>query len=96
LFTTQKSNIVSIKGRKTQQETLRSNRMESAMRACLAMLALIPLLLSSGAQAGSSQSAPTKYSHDPNGKLVRSVVWTRPVGIREFSSSSARRSAPGR
>ena len=63
-----------------------------------AALALMVLSLSSAAQAGSSQSAPTKYSHDPNGRLVRAVVWTRPVGIREFSSSAARRgrSAPGR
>jgi hypothetical protein len=60
-----------------------------------AMLALIwGALLLSSAQAGSSQSAPTKYSHDPNG--IRSVVWTRPVGVREFSSSRRAKRAPGR
>lgn len=64
--------------------------MRSFFVAITAALALLSLALSSGAKAGSSQSAPTKYSHDPNGNLVRSVAWTRPVGIREFSSSSAR------
>jgi hypothetical protein len=72
--------------------------MRGSLAAMTAALALLSLSLSSAVQAGSSQSAPTKYSHDPNGKLVRAVVWTRPVGIREFSSSSPRhgRGAPGR
>jgi hypothetical protein len=62
-----------------------------------AVLALVwGALLLASAQAGSSQSAPTKYSHDPNGKFVRSVVWTRPVAVREFSSSRPAKRAPGR
>jgi hypothetical protein len=62
-----------------------------------AMLALLPgVFLISSAQAGSSQSAPTKYSHNPNGNLVRSVVSTRPVAVREFSSSRPAKRAPGR
>jgi hypothetical protein len=61
------------------------------------VLALIGgAVLLSSAQAGSSQSAPTKYSHDPNGNLVRSVVATRPVAVREFSSSRPAKRAPGR
>jgi len=76
--------------------------MEGKMRSLLAVTAALALLslalVSFGAQAGSSQSAPTKYSHDPNGKLIRAVVWTRPVALREFSSSSTRpsRGAPRR
>jgi hypothetical protein len=64
-----------------------------------AVLALaLGVLLVASAQAGSSQSAPTKYSHNPNGKLIRSVAWTRPVAVREFSSSRTRspRGAPPR
>jgi len=70
--------------------------MRSSLAAITAALALVSLVSVSGAQAGSSQSAPTKYSHDPNRTIVRSVVWTRPVAIGEFSSSSARRHAPRR
>jgi hypothetical protein len=71
--------------------------MRGFFAAITAALALVLLASSPGAQAGSSQSAPTKYSHNPN-RGVSPVVWTRPVAIREFSSSSARpaRSGPGR
>lgn len=70
--------------------------MRSSLAATAAVFALLSsTALISSAQAGSSQSAPTKYSHNPNRNVVTPVVWTRPVAIREFSSSSARR-APRR
>ena len=68
--------------------------MRSFIAATAATLAFLSLASISDAQAGSSQSAPSKYS--PNRGVISPVVWTRPVAIREFSSSSARRRAPGR
>jgi hypothetical protein len=60
-----------------------------------AALGLLSVAIISGAQAGSSQSAPTKYSNNPNRVAAGSVIWTggigtRPVWISEFSSSTPR------
>jgi hypothetical protein len=67
--------------------------MRSSLGAIIAALVAVSFVsLISTAQAGSSQSAPTKYSHNPN-RVVSPVVWTRPVAVREFSSS---RPAPRR
>jgi hypothetical protein len=70
------------------------------MRSSLAAIttAIAALTLASAAQAGGSQSAPSKYSQNANRTVASAVVSTRPTAIREFSSSSARsgRGAPGR
>lgn len=71
--------------------------MRATFAAITATLAVFSLAAISDAQAGSSQSAPSKYRQDTN-RNARAVVSTRPVAIGEFSSSSARasRNAPQR
>ena len=67
----------------------------------VALAFLSVALMISGAQAGSSQSAPTKYSNQPNRVVAASAVWTgltvtRRVGMTEFSSSAPRAKSPPR
>jgi Spy/CpxP family protein refolding chaperone len=60
----------------------------ATVTAALALLAATALI--SAAQAGSSQSAPSKYRMNASAVVHAGWNGTRPVGVNEFSSSAAR------